>query len=131
MAAATGTGTAAGAAAPAAHVGQRLFRGDDKAHGAGVNRGSAYGSPQLLRCAEGVTVLFGDEILVVGFVKGKADTGTAAPAGGEVQTNGRFFLVGKEGIKFGAGAFGESKHRVLRWVRVVYRGSRAPRNLEA
>ena len=108
--AATGAGTAAGAAASAAHAGQGNFGGDEEAHGARVNRGSTNSSPQFLRCAEGVTVLLGDEVLFVGFIKGEADAGAAASAGGEIQTNGRFFLVGKEGVKFGAGAFGESEH---------------------
>lgn len=108
--AATGAGTAAGAAAAAAHVGQRYFGSDEEAHGAGVNRSSTNGGPQFLRCAEGITVLLGDEVLFIGLVKGEADAGAAASAGGEIQTNGRFFLVGKEGVEFGAGAFGESEH---------------------
>lgn len=108
--AATGTGTAAGAAASSPHVGQWNFGSDEEAHGACVNSGSTDGGPQFLRRTEGVTVLLGDEILFIGFVKRKAYAGTAASAGGEIQTNGRFFLVGEEGVKFSAGAFGESKH---------------------
>ena len=111
-AAATGAGAAAGAAA-AAHAGQGDFRGDEEAHGAGIDRGSAYGSPQILGRAEGVAILFGDEIPFVGIVKSQTDAGAAAPAGGEIQTDGGFFLVGEKGVKFSAGAFGESKHSVL------------------
>ena len=110
-AAATGAGTAAGAAASAAHVGQGDFRRDEEAHGARVDGGSTDGGPQFLRRTEGITVLFGDEVLLVGFIKSKTDAGAAASSGGEIQTNGRFFLVGEEGVKFGAGAFGKSKHR--------------------
>ena len=93
-AAAAGAGAAAGTAASSAHVGQGLFGRDDKAHGAGVNRGSTYGGPQLLGRAEGVAILFGDEIPFVGIVKSQTDAGAAAPAGGEIQTDGGFFLVG-------------------------------------
>ena len=110
MAAATGPCAAAGAAASSAHVGQGDFGRDEKAHGIRVDGGSTDGGPQFLRRTEGVTVLFGDEVLLIGFIKSKADTGTAASAGSEIQTNGRFFLVGEEGVKFGAGAFGKSKH---------------------
>ena len=110
-AAAAGAGAAAGTAASSAHVGQGLFGRDDKAHGAGVNRGSTYGGPQLLGRAEGVTVLLGDEVLFVGFVESKTYTGAAAAAGSKVQADGGFFLVGEKGVKFGAGAFGESKQQ--------------------
>ena len=110
MAAATGPCAAAGAAASSAHVGQGDFGRDEKAQGIRVDGGSTDGGPQFLRRTEGVTVLFGDEVLLIGFIKSKADTGTAASAGSEIQTNGRFFLVGEEGVKFGAGAFGKSKH---------------------
>lgn len=108
--AATGAGTAAGAAAASAHVGQGNLGRDKKAHGTGVDFGSADRGPQFLRGTEGVAVLLGDEIPFVGFVESQADAGAAASAGGEIQTNGRFFLVSEEGVKFGASAFGESKH---------------------
>ena len=124
-------GTAAGAAAASAHVREGLFGSDEKAHGARVDSGSTDGSPQFLRRAEGVTVLLGDKVLFIRFIKGQADTGTAASAGGEIQTDGRFFLVGEEGVKFSAGTFGKSKHRLLRWVRVAIWGASAPRGLEA
>ena len=120
MTAAAGTDTAAGAAASSAHAGKRDFGSDEKAHGASIDRGSTDGGPQFLRRAEGISVLFGDEVLFIGFIKGKADTGAAASAGGEIHADGGFFLVGEEGVKFGAGAFGKSKHRLLRWVRVLY-----------
>ena len=108
-AAAAGAGAAVRAAA-AASAGEGDLRSDDEAHGAGVESGAADGVPQFLHAAEGVAVLFNDEIVFLGIVEGEADAGAAAAAGGEVHADGFFLLVSEEGVEFSAGAFSEYEH---------------------
>ena len=108
-ASAAGAGAAVGTAA-AASAGEGDLRSDDEAHGAGVESSAADGVPQFLHSAEGVAVLLDNEIVFLGIVESEADAGTAAAAGGEVHADGFFFLIGKEGVEFSAGAFSKYEH---------------------
>ena len=108
-AATAGAGAAAGAAATAS-ARERLGGGYEKAHGAGVNSGAANAFPQFFHSAEGIAILLNNEVLLVGFIEREADAGAAAAARGEIQTDSRFFLVGKKSVEFDTGIFSKNKH---------------------
>ena len=122
-ASAAGAGAAVGTAA-AASAGEGDFRSDEEAHGAGVDGSAADGGPQFLHAAEGVAVLFDNEIVFLGVVESEADAGAAAAAGGEVHADGFFLLIGEEGVEFSAGAFSEYEHGCLR--KAVKKGEAGP-----
>ena len=124
LVAAAAAGTAAGTAA-AATAGQGLGGSDEEAHGAGVHGGAfADGGPEFLHDAEGVAVLFNDEVLFAGFVESEADAGAAASARGEIKTDTGLFLVGKEGVEFSTSAISKGKHGVPPWG--IKKGRRMP-----
>ena len=116
---ASAAASAGTAAAPAL---KRDFRVDDEAHIAHVDFYAADAFQQRRFQTEGETVDFKGLVVVGRLIQSQGETGAASAAGGQIDADAGFGLVGEKGLKFLPGSIGKMNHVYLQkkwvWVKI-------------
>ena len=104
--------TAAGAAATAAAASalKRKFRLDDEAHIAHVDFYAADAFQQRVFNTEGKPVDVEGLVVISRLIQSQSETGAASAAGGQIDANAGFGLVGEESLKLLTGSIGKIDH---------------------